>query len=294
MTGYLRRGLIVFSGSSTGPGRTCRPRGARSGPGRGKAAAVGRRGGPPSARTSRAGAGAVIAEFGRRAGTAGDLDLGDRHEFVLARFEAVVDGLVLRLGRQLVDLPRDADPVGDLAAEGAGALGGSDLLDRSGSWSAPRPPGPKGLGGRTRRSKARSSFRIAFVYDMAEPYPSFTSNSDRGTPDWRMIDRSVPILSSLWSGTGTVVVPDSSWDCITIWLLRRRTSTNPYRARMAQASCPESTRSLPNRHLKVCDVSLLKCPALDFRGRSALEEEFHSLPQVVTRLLDGVTLACDV
>ena len=61
----------------------------------------------------------------------------------------------------------------------------------------------------------------------AESYPSFTSNSDRGTPDWRMIDRSVPILSSLWSGTGTVVVPDSSWDCITIWLLRRRTSTNP-------------------------------------------------------------------
>ncbi len=24
-----------------------------------------------------------------------------------------------------------------------------------------------------------------------------------------------------------VVVPDSSWDCITIWLLRQRTSTNP-------------------------------------------------------------------
>src|SRR5271157_5836657 len=68
----------------------------------------------------------------------------------------------------------------------------------------------------------------------------------------------------------------------------------PGRARMAQGSCPESTRSLPNRHLKVCDVSLLKCPALDFRGRSALEEKFHSLPQVVTRLLDGVALACDV
>src|SRR5271157_705428 len=63
---------------------------------------------------------------------------------------------------------------------------------------------------------------------------------------------------------------------------------------MAQGSCPESTRSLPNRHLKVCDVSLLKCPALDFHRRSALEEEFHSLPQVVTRLLDGVALACDV
>src|SRR5271157_2291172 len=69
---------------------------------------------------------------------------------------------------------------------------------------------------------------------------------------------------------------------------------NPTQADSARLLLCQSLDHLPNRHLKVCDVSLLKCPALDFRRRSALEEEFHSLPQVVTRLLDGVALACDV
>jgi len=38
--------------------------------------------------------------------------------------------------------------------------------------------------------------------------------------------------------------------CITTWLPLRRTSENPWRARMAQASRPERTRSLPNLDLK--------------------------------------------
>ena len=34
----------------------------------------------------------------------------------------------------------------------------------------------------------------------------YDSNSLRGTPDWRMIDCNVPIRSSVWLGTGTVMV----------------------------------------------------------------------------------------
>ena len=41
------------------------------------------------------------------------------------------------------------------------------------------------------------------------------SNSDRGKPDCLMIDLSVPVRSSRWSGTGTVTVPVGSVFCIT-------------------------------------------------------------------------------
>ena len=101
VTGYLRHGLIVFSGSSTGPGRTCRPQGLAVGRGTGRPRSLGA--GRPTLGADLGRVGAVIAEFGAGR-TAGELELGDRHEFVLARFEAVVDGLELALGRQPVDL----------------------------------------------------------------------------------------------------------------------------------------------------------------------------------------------
>jgi len=41
------------------------------------------------------------------------------------------------------------------------------------------------------------------------------ANSDRATPLWRTIDGTVPVLSSAWSGTGTVVVPSAVRRCIT-------------------------------------------------------------------------------
>lgn len=72
-----------------------------------------------------------------------------------------------------------------------------------------------------------------------------------------MIDWSVPIRSSGWSGTGTVTVVCGSLLCITMWLPRRCTSTNPCRTRIAQTSLPESARSLPNGNFHSRDEHLL-------------------------------------
>jgi len=71
-----------------------------------------------------------------------------------------------------------------------------------------------------------------------------------------MIESSVPVRNSSWSGTGTVRVEPSSRSCITTWLPRRRTSTNPLSPRMRQTCRPESLRSLPNLEVEVSDVHL--------------------------------------
>ena len=42
---------------------------------------------------------------------------------------------------------------------------------------------------------------------MAESYPSFTSNSDRGTPDWRMIDSTTHLDKPVTSQDGTSLLP---------------------------------------------------------------------------------------
>jgi hypothetical protein len=44
----------------------------------------------------------------------------------------------------------------------------------------------------------------------------YSSNSERGTPLWRIIESSVPLLISLWSGTGTVLVVPCPFHCMTI------------------------------------------------------------------------------
>ena len=62
------------------------------------------------------------------------------------------------------------------------------------------------------------------------------SNNVLGSPDCRMIDIKVPIRSSLWSGTGTVVVSPLSTRCISMWLPLRLTSENPCAASIAQTS----------------------------------------------------------
>ncbi len=80
---------------------------------------------------------------------------------------------------------------------------------------------------------------------------SYCSNSLRGNPDCRMMDCSVPIRISSWSGTGTVIVPCGNFFCITMWLPRLRTSRKPCWARIAHTSLPESTRSLTNCHLNL-------------------------------------------
>src|SRR5688572_16837608 len=109
-----------------------------------------------------------------------------------------------------------------------------------------------------------------------------------------MIARSVPVRSSLWSCTGTVVVPTASFFCMTIWLPRRRTSTKPWRERISHASRPERTRSLPNCHLDPRDVNLVAQPLLDLLGRGSLQEQLQRLQEVCPRLLDRVALTGDV
>ena len=62
------------------------------------------------------------------------------------------------------------------------------------------------------------------------------SNLLRGSPDCRMMDWSVPILISSWSGTGTVIVPRESFFCIAMWLPRPRTSMKPCVAKVEHTS----------------------------------------------------------
>jgi hypothetical protein len=48
------------------------------------------------------------------------------------------------------------------------------------------------------------------------PLAGQLSNRLRGKPDYRMMLASVPVLSSGWSGTGTVVVVPSATFCMTM------------------------------------------------------------------------------
>lgn len=74
-------------------------------------------------------------------------------------------------------------------------------------------------------------------------------NADRLSWLWRIIDRSVPSLSSLWFGIGTVIVEFSVRRCIMMWLPLCRTLEKPCLSRIRQASSPESSGNLANAHL---------------------------------------------
>jgi len=75
------------------------------------------------------------------------------------------------------------------------------------------------------------------------------SNSIRGIPDCRIIDWSVPILITLWLGTGTVIVLDPILFCIIIWLPFWRILEKPCIFKILQTSAPESPLSLGNWNL---------------------------------------------
>ncbi len=77
---------------------------------------------------------------------------------------------------------------------------------------------------------------------------------------------SVPVLSSEWSGTGTVVVVFPDRFCMTTWLPRWRTAENPSALRISQTSQPDSTRSLPNRDLDPGHEDFAVQPARDLGG----------------------------
>ena len=88
-----------------------------------------------------------------------------------------------------------------------------------------------------------------------------------------MIDLSVPLRNSGCCGTGTVTVPAPSVFCMTTWLPRLLTSSNPCAARIRQTCRPERTRSLPNRNLDLGHVDLGAQAPLDFLGGGRLEEK---------------------
>lgn len=72
---------------------------------------------------------------------------------------------------------------------------------------------------------------------------------------------------SRWSGTGTVIVPDSARRCITMWLPRRRTSLKPWPPRISQTSRPDRTRSLATRRVEPRHEYFGVKPLLDLPGR---------------------------
>ena len=70
----------------------------------------------------------------------------------------------------------------------------------------------------------------------------------------------------MWSGTGMVIVPLSSFRCITTWLPRLLTSAKPYLARMSQTAFPERTLSLAKSNLDLCHIHLSMKSLLNFLG----------------------------
>jgi len=120
------------------------------------------------------------------------------------------------------------------------------------------------------------------------------SNSERDNPDWRIMDSSVPMRSSLWSGTGTVTVDIDVFRCIAIWLPRFLTSTKPCFSRIWQTSFPERTRSLPNGYLHVCDIDLLMQSSLDFFWGGCFKKKFQCLLKVFPGFIDSDPLTCNI
>src|SRR3989344_4895938 len=109
-----------------------------------------------------------------------------------------------------------------------------------------------------------------------------------------MMERSVPTLSSGWSGMGTVTVPASVLRCMTTWLPRRRTSTKPCLPRIRQTSRPDRTRSLATCRFEGGDQYLGVQALLDFSGIGGFQKQFHRFLQIGCCFLDGWSLAGDI
>src|SRR3989344_3795487 len=101
-----------------------------------------------------------------------------------------------------------------------------------------------------------------------------------------MIESSVPILSSGWSGMGTVTVPASVLRYMTTWLPRWRTSTKPCLPRIRQTSRPDRTRSLATCRFESGDQYLGVQALLDFSGIGGFQEQLHRFLQISRRFLD--------
>src|SRR5262245_50762199 len=105
-----------------------------------------------------------------------------------------------------------------------------------------------------------------------------------------MIDCRVPMASSRWSGTGTVMVPDSIRCCMTMWLPRLRTSTKPCVSRIRHTSRPERTRSLPMRGFESGYKDIRVQALLDLLWRGRFQKELDGFPQIGGSLLHRSSL----
>ncbi len=121
--------------------------------------------------------------------------------------------------------------------------------------------------------------------------PTPYSNSRRGRPDNSMMCPSVPRRTVLCSGTGTVAVAPSMRRCMIAWLPRRRTSLKPCRARIAQTSRPDRTRSLANDRLNARHVKLIRVAARQLLLRRRFQEARYGLLQIGARLSHRPPLA---
>ena len=78
------------------------------------------------------------------------------------------------------------------------------------------------------------------------------------------------------------------------WLPRWRTAANLFCSRIRQTSEPESTRSLPNRHLNLSHENfVVKAPG-DFGRGGRFEEQRERLDEVGSRFFNRPTLARNV
>jgi len=105
----------------------------------------------------------------------------------------------------------------------------------------------------------------------------------------------VPSLSSVCSGTGTVMVAVITRRCMMAWLPRRRTSVKPFSWRMRQTSAPERRRSLlANRNLERTYLNVDAKTLGEFGWRRCLEEELQRFSEIRASLLHRITLARNI
>jgi hypothetical protein len=106
------------------------------------------------------------------------------------------------------------------------------------------------------------------------------------------MERNVP--SSLWFGTGTVIVELSVRRCIIMWLPLCLTLEKPFFSRIRQTSSPESTGNLGNAHLQRGHVGFSRKAFLNFLGGGTLEKQFHSLSKIQLSFLNRIALARNI
>jgi hypothetical protein len=104
-----------------------------------------------------------------------------------------------------------------------------------------------------------------------------------------MIEFNVPIRSSAWSGTGTVIVVPAVRFCITMWLPFCRTSTKPFGS-ILQTSRPERTLSLPNLHLEPGDENFRMPSLLNLARVGSFKKQLDRFLEIIPGRFNRLSL----